>query len=82
MFTIQKLHSLGDTYLLWWHGRAIAGYAGPLHHTDEDQLHDDPNSAYAWALRDDPDDLAELNQLAWQFPTFQLVATTRKERSW
>jgi hypothetical protein len=82
MFTIQRLNPSGDAFLLRWHGRAIAGYAGPLHHREEDRIHNDPDSAYAWALRDDPDELAALNQATFQLPTFQLVATTRKARSW
>lgn len=50
---------------------APASRTGPLHPTDEDRLHDDPDSAYDWELDNDPDDLAALNQATWQFPTFQ-----------
>jgi hypothetical protein len=50
---------------------APASRTGPLHPTDEDRLHEDPDSAYDWELDNDPDDLAALNQATWQFPTFQ-----------
>lgn len=73
MFTIQMLNPSGDCYLLWWDGDTVTAYAGPLHHTDEDRLHDNPGRAYDWELDDDPDELARLNAASWQYHTFSFI---------